>query len=383
MNAEVSVVSRAESKIDENLTKEDANFASPKSILLVPLFRPEGVNENDSKWFRSLYYFYTARLGFPDIPFHFVVGGNGDIYEGNKGGEEQSILINGEEPGSIVIAYLVKEGENGFSIRAYDSIREILLDVANRNAIKPEKIKITGAEVVVNLKNKTVFIRSKALVGGGWSNGMKEALDFVDKNYKPVPKLYSIKIVEAKPPDAPVNYRETGLMTLKIKNTGKNSIYQGGDSEIIGLKKDGEDSRFFVNGVWASPSQPTIMSEGNVIRPGEEKTFIFKLHVPLYFGEQRESFSLVNRNGQNFDGTDFDIVLNVNTPTEKVVEILSTDTGYLNVREIASGAANVITKVNPGQRYFFLEDSNTGWYKIDIEGGKSGWVAKQHVKFVN
>lgn len=383
VKAEVSTISRQENKLDENLVKEDANFSSPKSILLVPLFRPAGVNENDSEWFRSLYYFYTARLGFPDIPFHFVVGASGDVYEGNKGGDEQSILIQGEDPGAIVVGYLVEEGESGFSIRAFDSVQNILLDVANRNSIKSEKIKLIGAEIVVNLQDKTVFLRSKSLIGGGWSNGMSEVLAFVKKNYKPVPKVYSIQLAEVKSPEVPLSYNETGLMTLKIKNTGKFSIYQGTESEIIGLKKESGESKFFVNGVWASPSQPVIMSEGNVIRPGEEKIFTFKLRVPLFFGEQREAFSLANVNGQKFDGTDFDVVLNVNTPAEKVVEILPTDTGYLNVRQIASGAANVITKVNPGQRYFFLQDSNTGWYKIDLGSGKSGWIARQYAKFVN
>ena len=377
-----AVITRSENLLDENLVKEDQNFASPTSVIVFPIERPDSVNEGDRDWFKALYYFYTARLGFPDIPFHFIVGSNGDVYEGNKGGDEQSILVQGEDPGALIVGYLVEQGESNFSARSYDAVESILLDLANRNAIKPEKIKITGLETVVNLQDKTVFLRSKQLFGS-WNNGMKEVLGVVSKGYRPVPKTYSVEVVEAVSPADEVSYKETSTMTVKLRNTGEFSIYQGTGSELLGLKKDGEESKFFVNGVWASPSQPTIMSEGTVVRPGEEKTFTFKLKVPLFFGEQSETFIISNVSGQKFEGSDFTIKLNIATPAERVVEILPTDTGYLNVRGAASGGASVITKVNPGQRYILLADSNTGWYQIDLGDGRNGWIARQYASFVN
>ena len=82
-------------------------------------------------------------------------------------------------------------------------------------------------------------------------------------------------------------------------------------------------------------------------------------------------------------GTDFTIKWNVETPEEQVIEILPTDTGYLNVRATASGSSTVVTKVNPGQRYIFLADSGSGWYQIDLGDGRNGWIARQYAKFVN
>lgn len=66
---------------------------------------------------------------------------------------------------------------------------------------------------------------------------------------------------------------------------------------------------------------------------------------------------------------------------QTLVEILPTDTGFLRVREKPGPAGAEVAQVKPGQRFLFLEeDAETGWYKIEYETGKEGWVSNTYSK---
>jgi len=71
----------------------------------------------------------------------------------------------------------------------------------------------------------------------------------------------------------------------------------------------------------------------------------------------------------------------IEEPERLEVEILSTPTGFLRVREEPSTSAEEIGRVEPGERYPYLdEDEDTGWFKIEYEEDKEGWVSGQYVK---
>lgn len=67
---------------------------------------------------------------------------------------------------------------------------------------------------------------------------------------------------------------------------------------------------------------------------------------------------------------------------EKVwVEILSTPTGFLRVRAEPSTLGEEVARVEPGEKYLFIErDEKTGWFKIEYEEGKEGWVSNTYAK---
>ena len=61
------------------------------------------------------------------------------------------------------------------------------------------------------------------------------------------------------------------------------------------------------------------------------------------------------------------------------VEILDTPTGFLRVRGEPSTAGAEVARVEPGEKYLFLEeDKDTGWFKI--ESSPSGWISGQYAK---
>ncbi|HOX96355.1 MAG TPA: SH3 domain-containing protein [Candidatus Woesebacteria bacterium] len=64
------------------------------------------------------------------------------------------------------------------------------------------------------------------------------------------------------------------------------------------------------------------------------------------------------------------------------VEILTTPTGWLKVRESASTSANELAKVNPGDKFPYKESDTTGWYYIEYTDGEWGYVSTTYAKLV-
>ena len=67
-------------------------------------------------------------------------------------------------------------------------------------------------------------------------------------------------------------------------------------------------------------------------------------------------------------------------PEEKPqIKILTTPTGFLRVRSEPSALAKEVGQVDPGESFEILEeDEKTGWYKIEYEKGKEGWISNQY-----
>lgn len=67
--------------------------------------------------------------------------------------------------------------------------------------------------------------------------------------------------------------------------------------------------------------------------------------------------------------------------TKPYVEILSTPTGFLRVRNAASATGVEVAKVNPSDKFPYL-DSDSGWYQIEYQKGKNGWISATYAKLV-
>ncbi|HLD26687.1 MAG TPA: PEGA domain-containing protein [Patescibacteria group bacterium] len=65
------------------------------------------------------------------------------------------------------------------------------------------------------------------------------------------------------------------------------------------------------------------------------------------------------------------------TKTKIIVEVKDTPTGWLRVREEPTIIASETAKVNPKDIFTVLDEQN-GWYKIEYEKGKEGWISAQY-----
>lgn len=74
------------------------------------------------------------------------------------------------------------------------------------------------------------------------------------------------------------------------------------------------------------------------------------------------------------------------TPTPELerpyVKIKDTPTGWLRVREGSSTGDSELAKVEPGETYPYLEEEENGWYKIEYEEGKEGWISSTYAELV-
>ncbi|CAH2214272.1 C40 family peptidase [Tepidibacter aestuarii] len=71
------------------------------------------------------------------------------------------------------------------------------------------------------------------------------------------------------------------------------------------------------------------------------------------------------------------LTFNISKPSASTYEEAQINANNLNVRSENNLNANIITKVNSGQRYLILEEQE-GWYKIKLNSSQEGWVSSQY-----
>ncbi len=70
------------------------------------------------------------------------------------------------------------------------------------------------------------------------------------------------------------------------------------------------------------------------------------------------------------------------TSTKPYVEILTTPTGWLRVRDTASSTGKEVTKLDSGSTVPYANASASGWLKVTYEGTLTGWVSSEYAKLV-
>lgn len=69
-------------------------------------------------------------------------------------------------------------------------------------------------------------------------------------------------------------------------------------------------------------------------------------------------------------------------PEKPYVRIKDTPTGWLRVRESASTTSTELAKVKPDETYPYLNETKSGWYKIEYEEDKEGWISSVYAELV-
>ena len=59
--------------------------------------------------------------------------------------------------------------------------------------------------------------------------------------------------------------------------------------------------------------------------------------------------------------------------------IKSPDTGWVRVRSEPSTSGEELAKVNDGESYP-LKDEQSGWYQIEYDTGKEGWISGRYAE---
>lgn len=184
-----------------------------------------------------------------------------------------------------------------------------------------------------------------------------------------------------------------GIKTVIRRDFGESQETSAG--EIISFEKVGKDQSNLV--VISIPDSAELLIDGGqrTFTPHKTSDIPVGQHTLALKADGYVERSVPVKTHQGYKLTaivQLALATNANktepVPTEKskeperpMVEILSTPVGFLRVRNQASSLADEVGRVQPGERYVLvLEDEKTGWYKIEYEEGKEGWISNQYAK---
>lgn len=378
---QLTVVKKADLKLELPPDIPDAEFQRPDKILL-GVISPSSKNRISSEeWYKGLYYYFSSeRFNFKDLPIHYVVDGQGSIYEGVQGGVERAVLVENQPGKHIVVWYLAEQQATDFNSDAQASLQSLLSKLANENNIKAENVSLQGMKLQIDSEQKTANLLTEQLFGS-WSITFNKIQDYLRTNYRPVTRQYSVSIEDFKSPAETVKAGSVVTVDFKIKNNSDYSIFSSDDSEILFTTENGKSSELFLNDSWVTKSQAPVIPEGIVIRPGGEASVALRVSVPLVSGKIGETFVVQNGFGQTVSATKFRVELNVDRSGIQILQITNTETGSLNVRQNPSSNATVVGKVSPGEKMIWTEQNNSGWYKVRFDG-REGWILGKYAKVI-
>jgi hypothetical protein len=252
-----------------------------------------------------------------------------------------------------------------------------LIQIANENAIPADKIDVAALVLRIDREQQQATLTQEEIFGS-WVLSQGDFRETVDANYNPIEKQYQIELVNYDNPSNTVQVGAELVLDFTIRNTGRYTIFAESDSELLLTRENGDSSNFFLNGQWVSTTQTSLMSSGDVLLPGEEGTFEARINVPLLPGNYSEEFSIQTAAGQRLTRENIEISLNISRGDLRLLEILDTETGTLNVRSNPGVGGDLVGRVSPGERYQWIEESN-GWYKINLDDG-DGWVSGRYAR---
>lgn len=374
-----SVTQRTEIPVDESLADQTLNeYSPPNSVAVVRVRPPESLQYAESEeWLRGFYYYSIVKMGFRDIPFNYVVTWDGEIYQG-KGGHYDVMPLaewnTDNDRRSVVVAYFDNNKEVG--VDSKKSLTDIVSEVLTKYDIEKEQTFAADLSIAEKSEVESV-IKLTQLETGYW----KEVVSEITESARVGNDSRDLEgeFISAEYPES-VDAGSNFVVTVKMKNTGEFPWYnQGGKATYISTYDPlGHDTTLSVGDKWASLSLAVNPNEDWVL-PGEEGTFEFEIDTPLVPGDHSESFVLVELPDNVVEGTQFDMNFNVNKGDYDLVEILDTETGYLNVRKCPSTGCENVGKVVPGEVYIMTgRDGN--WYKINYSEDSEGWVYAKYAK---
>jgi len=198
---------------------------------------------------------------------------------------------------------------------------------------------------------------------------------------------------------------------LTVINRNLSSTAQTSSGEVIWLEKIPSKDRSSIT-VISFPDQAVVKLDGEpkgfspvtieelnpggyqiiVASPGYEERTVsvktiagYKLIVNIQLAKKIEGVEEATGSGEKAGPTPTPKVTPraAATPPEKpYVRIKETPTGWLRVRSGPSTSAAEVDRVNPEEMFPYLGEEKNGWYKIEYEKGKEGWVSGVYVELI-
>lgn len=389
---------RDEILIDEQLSDQrETQYREPKKILVTQVqSTAQELTYNSEVWVQNLYYYCITRLGFGDIPYNYLLGRDGVIYQGRKGYSGVIPELQNDE-GVVLIGYL----SNGSDIPplAQESLSEFITELSKRYAIPQNQVHTVTLAIATDSTQAGNNDSNNAQVSN-FSNDENKKLSKV--TYKAVNNAFTsnVRAVTAKSTFStsksvrsyvgevtelvyPKENAMASEVTVSMKLVNKSDFPWFTNTDWIYLRtEDKEETEFAVNGVWDSFSTP-LHIEDEVILPGEnlDVEFLLNMKQPPE-KDVTVPFQFFLKKDKRIQGTQFDVVFDIVKGEKELVKIKSAKAGYLNVHDCASIYCDTIAKVNTGEIYVYT-DEKRGFYLINYDeedDSSEGWVYGKYVE---
>lgn len=361
----------AETQQFDKTLSEDSNtqYLNPKQIYITQITTPsEELSRNPSKWTKSLYHYTITRLHFSDMPYTYLLDENGIIYQGNTTGIGANPQLQ-EPTGAITIGYL--SNNPVVTNRASESLSLMVEEISSRWGIA----QLSTVKLLINQQDNSPSTVTPQVIENEFSQSVSEALTswqgYTEENLP-----YKVKLEE-------VIYEKDVVIgeRLDVKVTIKNIndfIWFTDTDPIYISVKDGQESDFAVNKDWESFSKPISISDQHIL-PGQTVELEFQLEAKVFLGETQESFEILKFEGSPFEDSSFDIVFNITKGDKQLVEVSSSEYGFVNIRDCRWYSCEKIDSADNGA-VFILETEEAGWSKIRYDTDLSGWVNSRYLK---
>lgn len=366
---------REDIDIDNTLSDQQATqYAQPTKIIIAQIKTEAKSLENSPlDWFQSLYYYSITRLGFADIPFNYVLDRSGNIYEGRDGGV--GVVAEMETTsGVIVIGYLSNTSD--IPLNSQIALQDLIEQLSFKHGILRDSIEVANLKYLkADDTRRTSKTSSEKLSSGTFV----ENISTLTKSLKYSSSEHLEYKGEIKDLAYPKTVKSGEKFKISLTLVNKNDFAWFTDKEYIYVStKNGRDSSFAINGQWDSFSKPVSIADKTIL-PEENVKIEFEMQALLLPGKQNPEFRVVKLPKNTFAGTDFKISFEIEQGDADLVQITGTPGGVLNVRGCPSPNCEPITQVNEGQ-IVIMTDKSVGWYEIEYEDDKTGWVYGPYVK---
>ena len=367
----IEVIGREEISIDESLSEEVEVFSSPQKIYISQIKGFNSELSNDSKeWVQLLYYHSITRLNLNDIPYNYLIDQSGNIYEGARGG----VGVNpGLEGGDNVILIGIMDERSSLSPRTYSSLKEFVEELSYKYGIKE------GNWDFIDLKLKSSEDGFSYLVPKQSKNPLKQSIStfFEDIEWSSREHLdYKGSVVS-------VDYEKEVIignkLTVKVVVKNENDFAWFSSPNYIYIStKDSKESIHAINSEWESFSKPTYI-KSEVVKAGDTVEISFEMLAKSKPGKYKESFYLMKSSDIVVDASSFDVEFSIVKGSNKIIEIVSPEYGFVNIRECRWYSCKKVEVANEGD-VFITTKKEEGWYEILYGDNNKGWIYQKYAR---
>ena len=367
----IEVVNREDIKMDETLSIPSDVYSLPQKIYISQIegFN-KGLHDNPQEWIRLLYYYSVTRLGLSDIPYNYLIDRSGNIYEGAKGGEGVNPGLNN---GDNIVLIGIMDENLALSPRSSDSLIALVEKISYTYGIKSSGWDLVNLKL--NKSEKSVSSLSYTSSKSGIRSSITNILSNVEwSSSEHLGYKGSIVSVEY---NKEVEIGKKFDVKVKVKNENDFTWFCELTYMYISTV-DSVESKHSINGEWESFSKPTHL-ENMYIKSGETGEIEFQLQAKSKPGDYKESFYFMKSSENIVEGSNFDVSFKIIKGDNKLVEVVSPEFGYVNIRECRRYSCKILETASEGQ-VFITTAKEEGWYKIKFGEDKTGWVFQKYVR---